>query len=70
MDGNNTCTARPIWRELFIGTVAKKNAEAKDDAGTQINPNLTSWASEIDDNALEQALRTFAACPSLTFFSA
>src|ERR1700733_3579863 len=24
----------------------------------QINPNLTSWASELDDNALEQALRT------------
>jgi tRNA-splicing ligase RtcB len=23
----------------------------------QINPNLTSWASELDDNALEQALR-------------
>lgn len=24
----------------------------------QINANLTSWASELDDNALEQALRT------------
>src|ERR1700723_2944758 len=24
----------------------------------QINPNLNSWASELDDNALEQALRT------------
>jgi RNA-splicing ligase RtcB len=24
----------------------------------EINPNLTSWASELDDNALEQALRT------------
>ena len=24
----------------------------------QITPNLTSWASELDDNALEQALRT------------
>ena len=23
----------------------------------QINPNLNSWASELDDNALEQALR-------------
>jgi tRNA-splicing ligase RtcB (3'-phosphate/5'-hydroxy nucleic acid ligase) len=25
---------------------------------TKINDNLTSWASELDDNALEQALRT------------
>ena len=24
----------------------------------QIDPNLTSWASLLDDNALEQALRT------------
>ena len=24
----------------------------------QITPNLTSWASELDDNALEQAMRT------------